>query len=123
MITASPHSGSGFTRARAEHRKHSKAGSRSALNARSPHPPSRAKVAPASTAAFSLAFLIVLLFAGAAAACPACKDAVSDNPDSARLTRGFARSIYVLMATPYLLFGGVTFAIVRSARRSKQANR
>ena len=54
-------------------------------------------------------------------ACPACKDAVADNPDSARLTRGFARSIYVLMAAPYLLFGGVTFAIVRATRRAKQS--
>jgi len=64
--------------------------------------------------------LLAILFSGAALACPACKDAVADNPDSARLTRGFARSIYVLMWTPYILFGGVTFAIVRSARRAKK---
>jgi hypothetical protein len=63
------------------------------------------------------------LFAGAAAACPSCKEAASssENPAaSARLTKGWARSIYLLMRTPYLLFGGAAFAIVRSARRNKE---
>ena len=62
------------------------------------------------------------LMAGAAVACPACKDAVSspENPASASLTRGYARSIYLLMAAPYLLFGGVAFTIVRAARRAKK---
>ena len=66
-----------------------------------------------------------LFLAGAAMACPACESAVSSSQEtpggSNRLVRGFARSIYVLMAAPYLLFGGVTFAIVRSARRSKKS--
>ena len=56
-------------------------------------------------------------------ACPACKDAVSSQADpvlSAKLTRGYARSIAVLMSTPYLLFAGVTFTIVRSARRHRK---
>ncbi len=54
-------------------------------------------------------------------ACPSCKDAAPENPAAAaKLTRGWARSIYLLMWTPYLIFGGVTFGIIRSARRSKK---
>lgn len=55
-----------------------------------------------------------------ASACPACKDAISSagDPEQAqRLTRAYARSIYFLMATPYLLFAGLFLAIVRAARR------
>ena len=65
---------------------------------------------------------LLLLEAGAAAACPSCQAAgSSENPAAAdKLTQGWARSIYLLMWTPYLLFGGVTFVIVRSARRSKE---
>ncbi len=67
--------------------------------------------------------LLAILFSGAALACPACNQALasSENPAAAaKLTQGWARSIYLLMWTPYLLFGGVTFAIVRSARRNKE---
>lgn len=64
----------------------------------------------------------LLLVAGAAVACPACKDAVAsrENPAAARLTRGYARSIYLLMATPYLLFGGVALTIARASRRARK---
>ncbi len=75
---------------------------------------------PASPVAFSLSFLLVLLCAGAARACPACKDALAQDPNGPQLTLGYARSIYLLMWMPYLLFGGITFAIVRSARRAKR---
>ena len=68
--------------------------------------------------------LICAVFAvistGTALACPACKEALADDPGGAQLTQGYARSIYLLMWTPYLLFGGVTFAIVRSSRRAKK---
>ena len=119
IVPTSPHSGSGFTRA--PFSPHVK-GAGSSVNARSPHPPSGSKVTPASLAVFLLAFLLFLLFAGGAAACPSCKEGLSspENPAaSVKLTRGWARSIYLLMWTPYLLFGGVTLAIVRSARRKK----
>ena len=76
---------------------------------------------PASPVAFSLSFLLLLVVAGAALACPACKEALANDPNGPRLTQGWARSIYLLMWTPYILFGGVTFAIVRSARRAKQS--
>ena len=63
---------------------------------------------------------LLLLLGTAAMACPACKDALAEDPGGARLTQGWARSIYLLMWTPYLLFGGVTFAIVRTSRRVKK---
>ena len=69
---------------------------------------------------FLLSFLLLCGLAGAAMACPACKDAIANDPNGPKLTRGWARSIYLLMWTPYLLFGGVTFAIVRSARRNRE---
>ena len=76
---------------------------------------------PASPVAFSLSFLLLLVVAGAAFACPSCQEALaSSGAEAAKLTRGWGRSIYLLMWTPYLLFGGVTFAIVHSARRAKK---
>jgi len=69
---------------------------------------------------FLLLSVFILLLAGTALACPACKDAIANDPNGPRLAQGWARSIYLLMWTPYLLFGGVTFAIVRSARRNKE---
>ena len=72
----------------------------------------------------TLLTLASLLFsAGVALACPACKDAIyssSDPKGYTRLTKGYARSIYLLMGTPYLVFAGVTLTIVRSARRNKK---
>jgi uncharacterized membrane protein YozB (DUF420 family) len=59
-----------------------------------------------------------------AAACPMCKEILSSQSDPAlshRLTEGFARSITLLMSAPYLLFAGITFLIVRSARRQRGA--
>lgn len=66
-------------------------------------------------------FFFLLALAGmsaAALACPMCQEAVSRN--NAKLTQGFANSISLLMAAPYLLFGALTFTIVRSARRKKE---
>lgn len=71
---------------------------------------------PPATRGLLLVLLFLLLLAGGAAACPLCKEAVQNNP---KLTEGFARSIHLLMSMPYLLFGGLTLYIVRSARRKK----
>ena len=68
----------------------------------------------------SLAFLAAVFLPAAAQACPNCDQALSQQDASGKLTRAYANSISLLMWTPYLLFGGVTFAIVRSARRSKK---
>lgn len=88
---------------------------------------SRQKVVGRKKTGFScllpIAFcLLVILSSGVAFACPSCKTtaASSENPAAeAKMARGWARSITLLMWTPYLLFGGVTFAIVRSARQKK----
>ncbi len=53
-------------------------------------------------------------------ACPSCSESLASQSDpvlSARLTQGYARSIYLMMSAPYLVFAGVTLLIVRSARR------
>ena len=65
-----------------------------------------------------VAAALLLLWTLPAVACPMCNEAVSGDPSRARLTQGFARSIYLMMGAPYLLFGGITFMIVRSARRT-----
>jgi hypothetical protein len=65
---------------------------------------------------FFVLILSLCLLIAPAAACPACQEAVGDN---ARLTEGFARSIYLLMSAPYLLFAGLMFYVIRSGHRKK----
>src|SRR5262249_45201736 len=69
-----------------------------------------------------LAFLISLI-AGNAWACPGCQDALF-NPAQAeqavRTARGFAWSIYTLLAVPMLLVGGITALVVRASRRARR---
>ena len=68
--------------------------------------------------------ILLLMVAGVAGACPSCKEALSgQDPASLQLDQGYARSIFLLMSAPYLLFAGLTFWIVRSARRWKSARR
>lgn len=66
-----------------------------------------------------LATLLFLLSAPAAA-CPSCKDGLSAPGAPNQLSRGYARSIHLLMAMPYILFGGVAFTIVRSSKRARK---
>lgn len=78
-----------------------------------------------------VSFIGLVLLAGAAlapdaAACPACKEALSSQADpaaAAKLTQGWSRSIALLMGTPYLLFAGLTLYIVRSTRRARSRSR
>ena len=67
-----------------------------------------------------LAATLFALLAGAAWACPACKEAVASQGDP--LARGWSRSIYLLMGAPYVLFAGAASYIARAARR-KQSHR
>ena len=72
----------------------------------------------------AFALLFVLLAASIAAACPACKEILSSQEDPAaasRIAKGFSWSLGLLLSTPYLLFAGITFLIVRSTRRKRQA--
>ncbi len=69
-----------------------------------------------------LALLALLLAAPDAAACPACKEALSSQADpaaAAKLTQGWSRSIALMMGAPYLLFAGFTLYVVRSTRRTR----
>ena len=78
----------------------------------------RVVVKPALSRIFLFAFLPVFLLSKAAAACPACGDAVAAQSDT--LTRSYARSITLMMSAPYLLFAGLAFFIIRSARRARK---
>ena len=57
-------------------------------------------------------------------ACPLCKEAVdqSTGQEAAAMRNGlgagFAFSIYLMLAVPYLLIGGFAFAIWRNMRRA-----
>lgn len=61
--------------------------------------------------------------AGAAIACPMCTEVAAGQTDpsaAASLRNGFGLSLGLLLSTPYILFGGITFSIVRSVRRMKK---
>ena len=71
-----------------------------------------------------LVFALICLMAGAAWACPMCKEVAANQGDPStaeHLRGGFAVSLGLLLSTPYLLFGGVTFLITRSVRRKNAA--
>jgi hypothetical protein len=70
------------------------------------------------------AALFCLLCAGAAA-CPMCKENLVPDPSGgtgpSSLARGFAYSIYLMMAVPYLLVASITWWVVRAYRRKPSA--
>jgi hypothetical protein len=58
-------------------------------------------------------------------ACPSCADAVplsNDGPedDELRIGRAYNQSIYLMVAMPYLLLGGVGFLVYRGLRQRAQ---
>ncbi|HEX9779923.1 MAG TPA: hypothetical protein VGB20_01765 [bacterium] len=70
--------------------------------------------------AAALAGAALLAVAGAAEACPMCKDALIEPGAVAQrvgTAKGYALSIAVLLAVPYALIGGIGMLLVRSARR------
>lgn len=67
-----------------------------------------------------LLLVATALLAEVAWACPSCKEAISgQDPASLQLAQGYARSIFLLMSAPYLLFAGLALTIVRQARKKK----
>ena len=69
---------------------------------------------------------LLLLFAGPVAeACPGCKDALSENdPQHARMVRGYFWSILFMMAMPFTIagtFGTFFYLEVRRKRLAQQA--
>lgn len=59
------------------------------------------------------------LWQAAAEACPACKAMIAERTSSlgAPLAVAFYWSILVLLAAPFVLVGGLTWVLVRAARR------
>ena len=74
---------------------------------------------------FTAAFLM-FLFAQAAQACPGCKEALFDPGQLAQkisTAKGYALSIGMLLAVPFVLIAGFTLAITYAARRTQKTPR
>jgi hypothetical protein len=70
----------------------------------------------------AIAVVAALLMAGAALACPTCKDNLANDPASASLVRGYAYSILFMLSMPPLIFGGLSayfYWLVRKAKLSQ----
>jgi len=66
------------------------------------------------------------LFAGMAAACPTCKNAIAEGGNAAGLVNGYGWSIVFMMSMPFLIFIGVSgyfYYEVCRARRLQGASR
>ena len=73
---------------------------------------------------FATSLMLVLLLAGAATACPTCKDQLAHDPASANLARGFYYSILFMLSMPPLILGGLSayfYWEVRKARARQAA--
>lgn len=65
-------------------------------------------------AALLLAFALV---ASAAMACPTCKDAFGNTPQTAGLARGFYYTILLMLGVIFGMVGFLVYKIVREARK------
>jgi hypothetical protein len=67
-----------------------------------------------------LPLLVVVLFAGVAAACPTCKDGLAQNdPQGRSLAAGFFYSILFMMSMPFVIvttFGCFAYRAVKRAK-------
>ena len=71
-----------------------------------------------------LSVLLTLAIAGAAFACPNCKDSIANTAESgtsAGLPAGFNYSIYVMLAGLFCVLGFVGFTIVKGVRTTDAA--
>ncbi len=67
-----------------------------------------------------MVFLVVLFFPLPALACPGCKEALFDPGQLAEkiaTAKGYALSIGLLLAVPFLLIAGVIALVARNAHR------
>jgi hypothetical protein len=72
-----------------------------------------------------LSVLFTLAIAGAAFACPNCKDSIANTAESgtsAGLPAGFNYSIYVMLAGLFCVLGFVGFTIVKGVKSSAAAH-
>jgi hypothetical protein len=67
----------------------------------------------------AIALVLALLLAGAANACPTCKDSLAADPAAANLVRGYAYSIIFMLSMPPLIFGGLSAYFYWEVRRAR----
>ena len=60
--------------------------------------------------------VLALSLAGTLSACPTCKDAFGNSPQTAGLARGFYVSIFVMLGMVFTLVGLLIVKIVKEAR-------
>ena len=74
----------------------------------------------------ALAIALVLLIASVAAACPNCKEGLSQNdPQGESIAAGYYYSILFMMAMPFTVlgtFGGLAYLSIRRARLAQTGN-
>lgn len=69
-------------------------------------------------------FIVLLIFLAvlpAEAQCAMCR-AVLESEDSGQAAKGINNGIVYLMIFPYLLIGGIGFAIYRSRKKARERN-
>ena len=67
----------------------------------------------------ALGLLLLALGSGAALGCPTCKDALSHDPTTANLARGYAYSILFMLSMPPLIFGSLCAYFDWEVRRAR----
>ena len=68
------------------------------------------------------AFALALLAASACHACPTCKDAFANSPETAGLAKGFYFSILLMLSMIFGLVGFLVYKIVKEARKEPSSN-
>jgi len=68
---------------------------------------------------FALGLLLLALCSGAALGCPTCKDALSHDPATANLARGYAYSMLFILSMPPLIFGSLCAYFYWEVRRAR----
>ncbi len=90
---------------------------------------SLSKLVAAFQGAFAVRLLLIMLLfllvgAEFADACPGCKDALSENdPQHARMVRGYFWSILFMMAMPFTIAGTFGTFFYLEVRRKRSADR
>ena len=71
-----------------------------------------------------LLVVCLLVVVGVAEACPGCKDALAENdPDQARVVRGYFWSILFMMGMPFAIFGTIGTYLYLEVRRARAGPR
>lgn len=67
-------------------------------------------------------FAVAAILAGEAVGCPTCKDTLAEGDSSAaNIARGYAYSIVIMLAMPFMLAGSFGLYVWREMRRQRSA--